>query len=74
MILSKENPNATEHKRGNENLYATCDTFLERAPARMTLCWRKTTSPCTSPMMGTPAWAAYCAGEAVWEPVFVIKK
>lgn len=73
MALFIGNPKASEHQRGAHDLFACCDTGKMRAPAGMATRWRKTQRPCTSPKMGTPAWDAWCGGELVWEPVFVLK-
>lgn len=70
---AKINPEATEYTRGKDGLYACCDALAEPAPPKgLGMRWRRTKRPCTSPTMTTPAWDAYCAGEEVWEPYFVL--
>ena len=68
-----QHPGATEFVRGQDSLYATCDTALEEPPfGNSTVAWQKTKNPVTSPQIGTPAFQAWARGEEIWEPVIVL--
>ena len=60
-----------EYHRGAEGLFSTCESSQYQQEGYE---FRKTTAPTTSPAVGTPAFSALSAGEAVWEPVAVVKR
>lgn len=73
--VQQENPVATEFQRGQDGLFATCDSLqMKSDDERLSVAWWKTTSPVTSPGFDTPACKAWFNGEEVWEPVFLLRR